>query len=343
MTTFNKPAVTVDEHLALLQGRGLFISDTHQASLFLETVSFFRLSIYMRPFQIVGNENHSFKAGTDFNQILDLYAFDRELRLLVMDAIETVEVALRASLNNHMSCTYQIDSDPHSGSHWYLHRNLFKQNYNHSKLISDLETKQQNEAVHLDREKRKINASKATTQTKQQRIAQRSKDNYPRFYQHNYQTPALMPGWAMTEELSLGNLSYMYKGLKRDSDRKAIARRFNVHHEVLASWLHTLTFVRNCCAHHSRLWNRELSVQPKILQGEDWQFRKLMPDSQIQPNRRIYIVLILLAHLIRQVSPHSQWPQNIRALIRMYPNVHLAPMGFTCDWKSHIFWSGADA
>jgi len=343
MTTFNKPAVTVDEHLALLQGRGLFISDTHQASLFLETVSFFRLSIYMRPFQIVGNENHSFKAGTDFNQILDLYAFDRELRLLVMDAIETVEVALRASLNNHMSCTYQIDSDPHSGSHWYLHRNLFKKNYNHSKLISDLETKQQNEAVHLDREKRKINASKATTQTKQQRIAQRSKDNYPRFYQHNYQTPALMPGWAMTEELSLGNLSYMYKGLKRDSDRKAIARRFNVHHEVLASWLHTLTFVRNCCAHHSRLWNRELSVQPKILQGEDWQFRKLMPDSQIQPNRRIYIVLILLAHLIRQVSRHSQWPQNIRALIRMYPNVHLAPMGFTCDWKSHIFWSGADA
>jgi abortive infection bacteriophage resistance protein len=339
MTSFTKPAVTVDQQLEILKHRGLSVRQPERAKRFLEVVSFFRLSIYMRPFQIPGNDGHLFKANTEFKQIIALYGFDRELRLLVIDAIERVEVAVRATLNNHMSCKYQTDI-AHSGSHWYLSRDLFNQQYDYNRLISDLEQKQAKEAVELQRDIDKINRSNATNETKQHRIAQRTKENYPRFYQQKYQTPALMPGWAMTEELTLGSLSHMYQGLKRDADRKAIAKRFDVPHEVLASWLHTLNFVRNCCAHHSRLWNRELSVQPKIPRSELWELPERLTGSEIQPHRRIYVVLLLLAHLMRQVSPDSQWHNKVKALITLSPDVPLFPMGFPVDWQLHIFWSG---
>ena len=344
MTTFMKPAVGVEQQLDILQQRGLFVRQPERAKRFLEVVSFFRLSIYMRPFQVPGNHDHLFKAGAEFKQIVDLYAFDRELRLLVIDAIERVEVAVRASLNNYMSCQYQRDI-AHSGSHWYLDRNLFKQGYDHQRLIRDLENKQAKEAkeaAQLIRDIDKINRSHATNDIKQQRISQRTKENYPRFYQQNYQIPALMPGWAMTEELTLGSLSHLYQGLKKDADRKAIARRFATPHEVLASWLHTLNFVRNCCAHHSRLWNRELSVQPKIPRDALWELPERLAGSQVQPRRRIYVVLLLLAQLMRQVSPDSQWHNKVKTLMLLHPSVPLFSMGFPDDWQSHVFWSGAD-
>lgn len=342
MTVFSKPAITIDEQLVILRQRGLTVRQSERAKSFLEVVSFFRFSIYMRPFQIPGNVEHLFKPNTEFKQIVDLYAFDRELRLLAIDAIERVEVAVRASLNNHMSCKYQNDTESHSGSHWYLNRRLFKQSYDHQRLISGLEETQAKEASQLRRDIDKINRSRVSEEIKQQRIAQRSKENYPRFYQANYQTPGLMPGWAMTEELTLGSLSHIYQGLVRDADRKAIARRFDISHEVMTSWLHTLNFVRNCCAHHSRLWNRELAVQPKIPRGELWQLPERLTNSQIQPQRRIYVVLLLLAHLMRQVSPDSQWHNKVKALILLHPDVPLFPMGFPDDWQSHIYWSSAN-
>jgi abortive infection bacteriophage resistance protein len=342
MTSFTKPAVSVDQQLEILERRGLSVRQPARAKRFLEVVSFFRLSIYMRPFQIPGNDDHLFKANTEFKQVIALYAFDRELRLLVIDAIERVEVAVRATLNNHMSCKYQTDTAC-SGSHWFLNRDLFNQEYNHKRLIRYLEDKQETEATQLTRDIVKISSSNATSEIKQQRIAQRSKENYPRFYQQNYQSPSLMPSWAMTEELTLGSLSHMYQGLKRDADRKAIAKRFDVPHEVLVSWLHTLNFVRNCCAHHSRLWNRELAVQPKIPHGALWQLPERLAVSQIQPQRRIYVVLLLLAHLMRQVSPDSQWHNKVKALITLNPDIPLFPMGFPVDWQSHISWSGVDA
>tara|TARA_R110001599_G_C12276626_1_gene662556 strand:- start:20921 stop:21949 length:1029 start_codon:yes stop_codon:yes gene_type:complete len=342
MTSFTKLAINVDQQLEILQQRGLSVRQPERAKRFLEVVSFFRLSIYMRPFQIPGNNNHLFKSNSEFKQIVDLYAFDRELRLLVIDAIERVEVAVRASLNNYMSCKYQSDTS-NSGSHWYLNSHLFKQSYDHQRLIGDLEKKQKKEASELQRDIDKINRSNATNEIKQQRIVQRTKENYPRFYQQNYDIPALIPGWAMTEELTLGSLSHIYQGLVKDADRKAIARRFDIPHEVLASCLHTLNFVRNCCAHHSRLWNRELSVQPKIPRGVLWKLPERLTDSQIQPQRRIYIVLLLLAHLMRQVSPDSQWHNKVKELIVLHPDVPLFPMGFPDDWQSHVFWNGDDA
>ncbi len=122
MRTFDKAAIPVDAQLDLLAKRGLSIQDRERAKKFLEVVSYFRLSAYMRPFQTHG---HAFVAGARFQQVTQLYVFDQRLRLLVMEAIERVEVAMRALLGNHMGPTH--------GAHWYLQRNLFKDRYGHEK------------------------------------------------------------------------------------------------------------------------------------------------------------------------------------------------------------------
>jgi abortive infection bacteriophage resistance protein len=151
-----------------------------------------------------------------------------------------------------------------------------------------------------------------------------------------------MPGWAMAEELTFGSISHLYSGLAKDSDRKAIAKRFIVPQEVLESWLHTLNFIRNCCAHHSRLWNRELAIQPKIPHGALWQLPERLIPSQIQPNRRIYMVLLMLAYLMQQISPDSQWQNKLKALILLHPEVPLFPMGFVDNWRDHAFFQAGE-
>lgn len=93
-----------------------------------------RLTPYMRPFKTTGSEHHFIK-GAGFRDLSNLYAFDRRLRLLVMDAIEGVEVAARVMISNYMGPKY--------GSHWYLDRSLFKSNYKHEQLLQIVGGKQQ--------------------------------------------------------------------------------------------------------------------------------------------------------------------------------------------------------
>lgn len=46
--------------------------------------------------------------------------------------------------------------------------------------------------------------------------------------------------------------------------RRAIAAAYGVDEQVLASWLRHLSLVRNICAHHSRLWNRDFTITPTL-------------------------------------------------------------------------------
>lgn len=340
MTQFNKPAISVTDQISLLQSRGLNIQQPERAEKYLEVISFFRLSAYMRPFQKNEEQQeveHQFKDGVEFKQIVDLYAFDRELRLLIMDAVERVEVAIRATLNNVMGIKYQTEVEC-SGSHWYLNENLFKRTYQHKRLLKEVEDKQAKEFNDLQRDIKKIESSSTNVEIKRQRIERRVRESYPRFYHHTYETPRLMPGWAMAEELTFGSISHLYRGLAKDIDRKEIAKRFELPQEVFESWLHTLNFIRNCCAHHSRLWNRELAIQPKIPRGNIWQLPNRLEPSQVQPRRRIYMILLMLAYLMKQVSPDSQWHNKVKALILLHPEIPLFPMGFPDNWQEHEFF-----
>ncbi len=318
---FAKPPLTVDGQLNLLLRRGLQVSNPQRARSLLRSTTLFRLTPYMRPFQIADDPEHSFRANARLAEIVDIYRFDSELRQLVMAAIERIEVAVRAAISNHMA--------PQYGAHWYMDERLFNRRYDHARLLHDIELQLQEERRKFAREMEQIEKSAASPEVKQQRIENRKRDNYLRFYGEKYDVPPLPPSWAMLEEVSLGAISRLYQGLSRDKDRKEIAEQFGLPQSVLESWLHTLTFIRNICAHHSRLWNRELSVSPKWPQI-------LEPQFPAFNRRRFFALSVMLVYLVEHVGPDSDWVQKLHQLLARHQHVPHEPMGFPADWQARL-------
>ncbi|MCI3912827.1 Abi family protein [Pseudomonas viridiflava] len=326
MRPFEKPALSVEQQLELLKQRGLHVANDDRAMRFLEVVTLFRLSPYMRPFQKLDPE-HTFRPGSTLKAVVDIYRFDGSLRRITMDAIERVEVAIRATISNHMSFKY--------GPDWIADASIFSMSYSHSDLLRPLRDQLSRERNKLGREIDRIKKSFQPDGVQQQRIENRMRDNYFRFYGSTYARPELPPAWAVLEELSLGTVSTLFNAIGKSVDKKIIAVRFSLPFEVLASWLHTLTFIRNCCAHHSRLWNRELSIRPALPKG--WDVPNA-PAEQPQPKQRLYIVLTMLAYLTDLISPDSQWKYQLAEIMDQQEPDYLRLMGFPDDWKRQRQW-----
>ena len=157
--------------------------------------------------------------GASFEYALDLYVFDRKLRLLLLDAVERIEVSLRTQWAYHLAHQY--------GSHAYLEANHFKDPVKYAKTLDGLSNE-----------------------------VDRSDETFIRHYRETYSDPILPPIWAVCEILTLGQLSRWFENLAKPADRQAIVRIYRLDEKVLTSFFHHLSVVRNLCAHHSRLWNR---------------------------------------------------------------------------------------
>ncbi|MCB9364318.1 MAG: Abi family protein [Flavobacteriales bacterium] len=227
---FNKKPTSIEEQLELFKSRGLIINNEERVKHYLNKIGYYRLSSYALPFQLKTNPNHKFKTNTSFDDVFNLYLFDRELRILVFDKVEKIEVAIRASMVNHMSLKY--------GSHWYENGSLFKHWYNHPKLITDIKE-----------------------------LVEKSKEVFIKHYVTKYTNPELPPAWMTFELLTFGQIYNIFKALP-NTDQKAIANQYNLHSTIFNSWLLTINMVRNTCAHHSRLWNRILGIKPQFPQKQ---------------------------------------------------------------------------
>jgi len=111
MTNYSKPHLSYIEQIELLKSRRLIIEDTQYAITKLKHISYFRLSAYFLPFYC---DENTFKQGTTFEQIIEVYHFDKELRIFTFSAIEKVEVFLRTSISyNFSNLSYIIKHYPH--------------------------------------------------------------------------------------------------------------------------------------------------------------------------------------------------------------------------------------
>lgn len=329
MQRFDKPAITAEDQLRLLIDRGLTVQDPERALSFLQAVSFFRLTPYMRPFQ-VPSADHQFRDGARFLSLSRLYDFDRRLRLLVMDAIERIEVGVRAHICNYMGPKY--------GAHWYLKRELFSRSYDYDRLIQNIENKQERAAKDYRKECSRVDKIKGLDATAKSQIKQsRMQESYARHYQMTYEEPPLMPGWAMIEELTFGELSHLYKGLQRDLDKKTIAKQLGVNMPLLISWLHALTAIRNVCAHHSRLWNRELGIKPAHPKDSNLSWPVYLRNDKL--HTRVGVLLAIMQFFMKRLAPHASWSKRLVELFAYFPEVDLRPMGLQLGWEKDPFWS----
>lgn len=297
---FGKPALSLPDQIDLLIRRGMQIGDRDRAFQQLQHISYYRLRAYWLPQEIPAGipGEHSIKPGTDFEDILDLYSFDRKLRLLVMDAIERIEVSLRARWGYVLATRHS----PHS----YENPHLFRDRRKHAKCLESLDAE-----------------------------LQRSQEKFVLHYRKTYTYPVRPPVWAVSEVMSLGQLSMWFGNLSHNADRIAIAKAYTLDEQIIQSFFHHLTYVRNVCAHHSRLWNRELTIGIRMPKRPESLARSFNGERP----KRLYNTLVMLGFMLDVISPGTRWHRSLVKLLDEHPKVDIGAMGFAKDWKQRPAWS----
>ena len=245
---------------------------------------------------LADRENHVFKPGTTFEQAVGLYEFDSCLRRLVLSCIEHIEVAVRTQMAYVMSMA--------RGGHWFEDATLFANAGIHAKTLQSI----------IDEYRR-------------------SDEQFVRAFKRKYSDP-LPPSWMTLEITSFGTMSILYQQLKPGLPKRDVAAAFGVSDTVFASWLHTLVYVRNVCAHHARLWNRMLGVRPLMPRRPRHPFIAL-PASGTQ---RVYFVLAVIRYMLNIIDPKNTLPQELARLFAENPSVYPGALGFPRGWQQEPLW-----
>ena len=298
---FTKPPLTYQQQIELLVSRGMRIDNYGGARRFLTHLNYYRLTAYWLPFE-QDHTTHLFKPDTTFDQVVDHYIFDRELRLLVMDAVERLEVSLRSQWAYHLAHAY--------GPHAHLDKQIFKSSYKGWDHTSDVQGLQDN--------------------------VRKSTEIFIKHLRSTYDEQ-LPPVWAVCEIMTFGQLSRWYANLRHGYDRNAIASIYDMDEINLVSFIHNLSVVRNVCAHHSSLWNREFSIAWKIPTRRPL---ALLPNLNRTDGKRLYNTLVTLAYLMDILNPGHHWKKRLGDLFRHHSSVKASIMGFPDNWRDLPIWRG---
>lgn len=98
---FNKTYTNPIEIISLLKERGLDVGDSQRTEHYIRNIGYYRLSAYLYPFLQKPKEAHQYKSGSTFQDALNLYRFDKKLRLFLFNEIEKVEVAHTQYIGKH--------------------------------------------------------------------------------------------------------------------------------------------------------------------------------------------------------------------------------------------------
>ncbi len=296
---YNKSPLSINKQLNKLVDKGLQINNTAQARKKLKNVNYYRLSSYFVPFYKIRSKK--FKAHTIFEDILDLYEFDNELRKLVFSCIQTLEIAVRSRIINNYSCNFN--------AHWFENLKRFKS--------FDAYSNFQKSALKVVEENR-------------------SKEKFIGHYLNKYDDPILPSNWMVIEMLTLGQTSRLYKSLKDDRTKKSIAKDFGITEVVLESWLHNLNYIRNITAHHYRLWNRDLRITPKNPRRVRFQFLNVRTGFS---HHKLYFSLSVMIYMINCVDANNQSKIELINYIDSLSSFYRNGMGFPTSYKIEPLWN----
>ena len=295
---YDKPALTVEQQLEQLIARDMVVGDPGRAAHYLAELNYYRLSGYWLRHE-ADHATHRFQPGTSFEAVLDDYVFDRELKLLVLDAVERLEVSIRTHWAHVLGLRH--------GAHAHLNGALFKQRsqtWSHpaaiARLVSGVEDSREGFIRHL-------------------------RDTYDEL---------LPPIWASVEVMSLGQISRWFGNLRHAADRNAIAEPYGVDEVLLGSFLHHISVVRNICAHHARFWDRELPFKAQLPRKHP---QALVASLDPANQSSAYNTLTLLGWLIGRISPGQTWVQRVSERVSAHPPA-VAVMGFPANYRQRPIW-----
>ena len=307
----SKKFKSIDEQIALLRERNLKISNEARTRKLLNECQYYRITAYRYPFVYAENKD-LFKEGADFNDIWDLYIFDRRFRFLIIDAIERIEVSLRSRWAHVLSEKYGILAyqDNAVFDNQMIRKTL-------SRIIfENIQYSDQPCITHYLNGKQKI------------------------------------PIWGLCEVLTYGELISMFHAIKPRKIKNEILKDFDLDEKVASSFFNSLRMVRNICAHHGRLWNKRLFLnvtcpkKPEMLnrsmnypvindEGDSDEIKI----SKLNLQKSIYNILVMLVYITGKIEPKSKWHSRLLNLLIVEKNKKFLPeMGFPTDWESLPIW-----
>lgn len=300
---YTKKPLSLVKQVERLKQRGLIFDDENEAIVYLSNISYYRLRAYTFPFQENSEDSeHNFtRKDIHFKDIIDLYCFDRRLRSLIFNAIEKIEVAVRAKI-------VQIYAESTNDSHWYNNKNLYRSQYDElTKHIKD--------------------------------DVGRSNEDFIKHYNSKYASPLMPPSWMALEVVSFATLSRLFQSLILDDRKESITQQFGLKKvKILENWLHSISNLRNCCAHHSRVWNRRFMVNVTLPYDTLYPFMDKTTIGQIHSNK-LFAVLSCIAYVLDIISPGSDFKKNVKELLKSDCRLlDLKDMGFPRYWQSLPVW-----
>ena len=217
--------------------------------------------------------------------------FNANFRQIMFAEIEKIEVNVRCRIANYFADTYGVLG--------YREPANFVDEEYYNTFLEDIE----------------------------EELGRNSKAPFVRNFKENYEGGDL-PIYALVEVFSFGPLSKFYKNMK-NADKKAVAKNFGIGYTYFESWLESISYVRNICAHYGRLYNAKLSKTPMLY--------KEYSQAGIG-NNRIFGVLLCMKQILKNDAHWNQYVDQIEMLIDKYEKVDVKTMGFPKNWKELLRW-----
>lgn len=324
MVEYTKPWLSVKRQIAKLENKGVDVGDYAAAARFLQSIGYYRISGYLYPYRQstdIGDPGEGrrildrYQTGTTLAQAQAIVDFDRELRMLVLDGIERIEVAIRMQIGYVLGRT-----SPFS----YESPSCFVESFT-SEQTSLSDSAPSKHVQWLMR----VNNRKSN-----------SDETFIEHFREKYNDQ--IPIWVLTEILEFGQLSLLYRGLQQ-KDAEEIAHQFGVPtKKLMSSWLASLNYVRNVAAHHARLFNRKLQYAPSRPKLEKIsQLDHLRDDSSSKGRFGTYNALAVIAYLLQSLDQDVPWKAKIVALFKRFPEdsiLTIGAMGVPDHWESLELW-----
>ena len=292
---YSKPPLTIENQIELLKERGLCISDEDRASRYLKNISYYHLSAYFKFYQ---NSEDIFEDEVDFEDVLNLYIFDKKLRLLLMDILERIEKSFKCHLAYELAIR-------NNDAHWILDKDLFINQGRYNQIVASSLNKDVKKSIEL----------------------------CVQHYYRTYETPIYPPVWIVMEILAFGSCVFIFRQLKAKW-QKVVSRDYLTGEKFFINWIHGLSKIRNICAHHSRLWNANVNFK---LRQNHKEYEKFFENSHAKHNSYTplfdYLVVMQIIHC--SFNPKSQWLDRLESMIGEH-KIKISHMGFPQDWKSRL-------
>ncbi|EXA92672.1 Abi family protein [Acinetobacter baumannii] len=315
-----------------LVNEGLVVDDKRALIDSITIFSYYRFKAYFIPFRLpklnfIYSTNFQFiekkivpyhipksvfRKNVHSSHLIQLYKFDEALREMLFGLIQKIEILLRSTFDRHLN-------KHTSNNFWYLDNKLFKEN-------------------------KKIHGTVNTVRT----YFIESQEEFATFFRKNYFNPYcpfyrdLPPGWVAIELMTFGNIKSFMEGISEETrqeyklDRYANKTLHVANYQTLENWVSLILDVRNCCCHHSRVFNRNFRAPTNIARKVTIPFVKYTNEHgvQIDQHNRIYSTIIIMNELLKNTSYGNIVPTKLKQLFVEHPiGLEFLPaMGIPDKW-----------